>query len=144
MPAPPPGTRAAADGFTSIHGIAVAAALASAAGVGFVSFLVSYSVDNGISETAAGLLLGGVSLAAAASRIGLGTLLDRSGVDALAPLALMLAASVVGYLVLAQGAPGVIVVAALVAAGLGWSWPGGPNLAVVRRSPEAPDVGRRA
>ena len=88
VPAPPPGTRAAKpDGFTAIHGIAVAAALASAAGVGMVSFLVSYSVENGIGETAAGLLLGAVSLTAAASRIGLGSLLDRSGGDALMPLA---------------------------------------------------------
>jgi len=139
VPAPPPGTRAAKpDGFTAIHGIAVAAALASAAGVGLVSFLVSYSVDNGISETAAGLLLGAVSLTAAASRIGLGSLLDRSGGDALAPLAWMLAASAIGFVALAQGSPGVIVVAALTAAALGWSWPGGLNLAVVRRSPDAP------
>ena len=50
----------------------------------------------------------------------------------------MLAASALGFAALAQGSPGVIVVAALVAAGLGWSWPGGLNLAVVRRSPEAP------
>ena len=139
VPAPPPGTRAAKpEGFTTIHGIAVAAALASAAGVGLVSFLVSYSVDNGISETAAGLLLGAVSLTAAASRIGLGSLLDRSGGDALVPLAWMLAASAAGFVALAQGSPAVIVAAALLAAGLGWSWPGGLNLAVVRRSPEAP------
>ena len=138
VPAPPPGTRAAKpDGFTSIHGIAVAAALASAAGVGMVSFLVSYSVESGIDETAAGLLLGAVSLTAAAARIGLGSLLDRSGADALMPLAWMLAASAIGFAALAQGSPAVIVVAALLAAGLGWSWPGGLNLAVVRRAPEA-------
>ena len=139
VPAPPPGTRAAKpDGFTAIHGIAVAAALASAAGVGMVSFLVSYSVENGISETAAGLLLGAVSLTAAASRILIGALLDRSGGDALVPLAWMLAASAAGFVALAQGSPAVIVAAALLAAGLGWSWPGGLNLAVVRRSPDAP------
>jgi predicted MFS family arabinose efflux permease len=54
------------------------------------------------------------------------------------PLAWMLAASAIGFAALANGAPGVIVAAALVAAGLGWSWPGGLNLAVVRRSPDAP------
>jgi len=139
VPAPPPGTRAAKpDGFTAIHGIAVAAALASAAGVGMVSFLVSYSVESGIDETAAGLLLGAVSLTAALSRIVLGGLLDRSGDDALKPLTWMLAGGAVGFVALAQGSPGVIGVAALLAAGLGWAWPGGLNLAVVRRAPEAP------
>lgn len=139
VPAPPRGTRAAKPaGFTAIHGIAVAAALASAASVGMVSFLVSYSVENGIGETAAGLLLGAVSLTAAVSRIVLGSLLDRSGGDALAPLTWMLAASAAGFVALAHGSPGVIVAAALLAAGLGWSWPGGLNLAVVRRSPDAP------
>ncbi len=139
VPAPPPGTRAAKpDGFNAIHGIAVAAALASAAGVGMVSFLVSYSVESGVDETAAGLLLGAVSLTAALGRITLGSLLDRSGGDALSPLTWMLAASAIGFVALAQGSPGVIVAAALLAAGLGWSWPGGLNLAVVKRSPDAP------
>ncbi len=137
--APPPSARVGRRrGFTPIHGIAVAAALASAAGVGFVSFLVSYSVDNDISEAAAGLLLGGVSLASALSRIVLGAALDRSRVDALAPLALMLALSVGGYLLLMADQPALIVVAALLAGSLGWAWPGGLNLAVVQRSPDAP------
>ena len=106
--------------------------------MGFVSFLVSYSVENDISEAAAGLLLGGVSLASAASRIVLGSVLDRSRADALMPLALMLAVSVGGYLLLMADQPALIVVAALVAGSLGWAWPGGLNLAVVQRSPEAP------
>ena len=57
-------------GLTAVHALAVAAALASAAGVGFVSFLVLYAVESGMSHAAAGLLLGAVSLAATISRIG--------------------------------------------------------------------------
>jgi MFS family permease len=125
-------------GFSSVHALAVAAVLASAAGVGFVSFLVTYAVDNGMSEGAAGLLLAGVSLAATISRIVLGLFADRAGQEPLRPVAAMLAASVAGYLLLTAGEPGVIVAAALVAGGLGWAWPGGLNLAVVQRSPEAP------
>ncbi len=53
-------------------------------------------------------------------------------------MAAMLAASVVGYLLLTVGEPGVIAAAALLAGGLGWAWPGALNLAVVQRSPEAP------
>jgi MFS family permease len=125
-------------GFTSVHALAAAAVLASAAGVGFVSFLVTYAVDNGMSEGAAGLLLAGVSLAATISRIVLGLFADRAGQEPLRPVATMLAASVAGYLLLTAGEPGVIAAAALLAGGLGWAWPGGLNLAVVQRSPEAP------
>ena len=125
-------------GFTSVHALAVAAALASAAGVGFVSFLVTYAVGNGMSEAAAGLLLAGVSLVATISRIAVGVFADRAAQEPLRPVAMMLAASMAGYLLLIAGEPVVIVVAALLAGGLGWAWPGGLNLAVVQRSPDAP------
>jgi MFS family permease len=133
-----PGTGRRPRRFTSVHALGVAAVLASAAGVGFVSFLVTYGVDNGMSEGAAGLLLAGVSLAAAISRIGLGAFADRAGQEPLRPVAAMLAASVGGYLLLTAGEPGVIAAAALLAGGLGWAWPGGLTLAVVQRSPDAP------
>jgi MFS family permease len=124
-------------GLSSVHALALAAALASAAGVGFVSFLVLYSVENGIGEGTAGFLLGAVSLAATLSRIGLGALADRGG-DALRPVVAMLAASVAGYVLLILGEPALIAMGALVTAGLGWSWPGALTLAVVQRSPDAP------
>ena len=125
-------------GFTSVHALAIAAVLASAAGVGFVSFLVTYAVDSGITETGAGVLLAGVALMSTISRIVFGVFADRAGQEPLRPVAAMLALSVPGFLLLAVGEPAVIVVAALVAGGLGWAWPGGLTLAVVQRSPEAP------
>jgi MFS family permease len=124
--------------FTSVHALGVAAVLASAAGVGFVSFLVTYAVGNGMSEAVAGLLLAGVSLAATISRIALGVFADRAGQEPLRPVATMLAASVIGYLLLTAAEPALIAAAALMAGGLGWAWPGGLTLAVVQRSPEAP------
>jgi MFS family permease len=124
--------------FTSVHALGVAAVLASAAGVGFVSFLVTYAVDSGMSELAAGLLLAGVSLAATISRIAMGVFADRAGQEPLRPVATMLAASVAGYLLLIAGEPGVIAAAALLAGSLGWAWPGGLTLAVVQRTPQAP------
>jgi MFS family permease len=123
---------------TSIRALAVAAVMASAAGVGFIAFLVTYSVDQGIGEGAAGLLLGAVSLASTISRVGLGVIADRSGGDALRLTALVLAASVAGYLLLIVGEPAVIVLAALIVGSVGWSWPGTLTLAVVFRRPDAP------
>jgi MFS family permease len=125
-------------GFTSVHALSVAAVLASAAGVGFVSFMVTYAVDSGMSEGAAGLLLAGVSLAATTSRIATGVFADRAGQEPLRPVATMLAASASGYLLLTAGTPGVIAAAALLAGSLGWAWPGGLTLAVVQRCPDAP------
>ncbi|HEY1358300.1 MAG TPA: MFS transporter [Thermoleophilaceae bacterium] len=125
-------------GLTSVHALGLAAVLASAAGVGFVSFLVSYSVDHGLSDAEAGLLLGGVSLMATLSRIGLGVHADRASQEPLRPVTAMLAASVIGYLLLITGTPGIVVAAALFTGALGWAWPGGLNLAVVQRCPDAP------
>ena len=125
-------------GLTSVHALAVAAALASAAGVGMIAFLVLYAVESGMSQAAAGLLLVAVSLAATVSRIGVGVFVDRRGQEPLRPVATMLAISVVGYLLLVAREPALIVVAALLAGGFGWAWPGGLTLAVVQRSPDAP------
>jgi MFS family permease len=124
--------------FTSIRALAVAATLASAAGVGFIAFLVTYSVDQGIGEGAAGLLLGAVALASTISRVGLGVIADRSRADPLRLTALILAGSVAGYLLLIVGEPAVIVLAALIVGSIGWSWPGTLTLAVVSRRPDAP------
>jgi MFS family permease len=141
-PAAPTGVSHAAGahprGLTSVHALGMAAVLASAAGVGFVSFLVTFAVDSGMSELAAGLLLAGVSLAATISRVAVGVFADRAVQEPLRPAATMLAVSVAGYLLLIAGEPGVIAAAALLAGGLGWAWPGALTLAVVQRSPQAP------
>ena len=125
-------------GLTSVHALAAAAALASAAGVGFISFLILYAERSGMSQSAAGLLLVAVSLAATVSRVSVGLVADRRGGEPLRPVAAMLAASIIGYLLLMTGEPWVIVVAALLAGAFGWAWPGGLTLAVVQRSPGAP------
>src|SRR5919106_886687 len=125
-------------GFSSVHALGVAAVLASAAGVGFVSFLVTYAVDSGMSEVAAGLLLAAVSLAATIGRIAVGVVADRGRREPLRLVAAMLVTSVAGFLLLTVGEPAVIAAAALLAGGLGWARPGGLTLAVVQRSPQAP------
>ena len=54
------------------------------------------------------------------------------------PVAAMLAASVLGYLLLTVGEPAVIAVAALLAGSLGWAWPGVPHPGGRAAQPEAP------
>ena len=130
--------RLAHRGLGAVHALALAAVLASAAGVGFVSFIVLYAVHRGIDEGAAGVLLGGVSLATTLSRVGLGIAADRADTDPLRPVAAMLLASLLGYALLIAGTPALVVAGALLVGILGWSWPGALTLAVVQRSPGAP------
>jgi MFS family permease len=125
-------------GLSSVHALAVTAFLASAAGTGLVSFIVVYGVESDLSESAAGLLLGALSLAAAASRIVLGLATDRAGGDPLRPVAPMLLAGAGGLLLLVAGEPALVVAGALLAGGLGWAWPGALTAAVVSRAPGAP------
>jgi MFS family permease len=141
--APPSGVASAGaaparHGLGAVHALGLAAVLASAAGVGLVAFIVIFAVDSGLSEGAAGLLLAGLSLTAMISRIVLGVMADRPGLDPLRPVAAMLAASTVGYLALTAATPVPVVAGALLVGVLGWSWPGALQLAVVQRSPDAP------
>ena len=139
IPRPPPAERGRPPrGLSAVHAIGLTAFLASAASVGFVSFLVSYSVDSGIDQAAAGVLLAVVSACAATCRIGLGLLADRGDQDALRPVAAMFIVSAGAYLLLIAGEPALIVLAALLVGGFGWAWPGALNLAVVQMSPRAP------
>lgn len=139
IPRPHPAERGTPPrGLGAVHALGLTAFLASSASVGFIAFLVTYAVDEGIGEAAAGLLLAVVSLGSAASRIGLGALADRGEQDALRPVAAMFAVAAGAYLLLIAGQPVVIVIAALVVGAFGWAWPGALNLAVVQLSPAAP------
>jgi MFS family permease len=125
-------------GLSSIHALAGTALLASAACTGLVSFIVVYGVDSGLSESRAGLVLGGLSLAAAVSRVVLGLVSDRSGGDPLRPVAPMLVVAAGGFVLLLAEAPVALVAGALLAGGFGWAWPGALTSAVVLRAPDAP------
>jgi MFS family permease len=144
LAAPRTGARAGGDegasprGLSSVHALAVTAMFASAAGTGLISFIVLYAVDSGIGEGAAGLLLAGLSLAAATSRVLLGVALDRAGGDPLRPVSWMLLAGAGGLVLLIAGTPAAVVAGALVAGAVGWAWPGALTSAVVARAPGAP------
>ena len=143
-PATPPrhateeGSGGRSRGIGSVHALAVTAMFASAAGTGLVSFIVIYAVDSGIGEGVAGLLLAGLSLAAATSRVALGLALDRTGGDPLRPVSWMLLAGAGALVLLIAGTPAAVVAGAVVAGAVGWAWPGALTSAVVARAPGAP------
>jgi MFS family permease len=111
--------------------LALAAGLAAAGGNTIGSFLVTSSVHAGLGERAAGLLLAGASVVMLVVRIGMGLVADRRGRGFFELVALLMSLGTGGYLLLATGRLGVLVLGAVVAAGGGWGWPGLFNLAVV-------------
>jgi MFS family permease len=121
----------------SIHVIALAAAAASAAGIGMRSFLVVFAVSIGFTSAGAGLLLSLTGLLAIVSRLGFGVLGDRRPGDGLARAAGLMLAGALGYVLMASGASLPVVVGALVAGGLAWGWQTPLSLAVVSTNPHA-------
>jgi p-hydroxybenzoate 3-monooxygenase len=118
--------------------LVIVSAGASAVSVGVVSFLVVYATHAGMSESAAGLLLGGVSFAAIVGRIGFGLLVDRGRADPLSTALPLLLACTIAVSMLTIGTPTAIVAAALTMGGLGWTWNGVLTLAIVRDNEDAP------
>jgi MFS family permease len=118
-----------------VRAIAVAAALASAGGLGMRSFLVVFAISIGFADSAAGLLLGATGLVAIFSRIGFGVLANRG--RALNQAAWLMGSSAIGFLLMAAGGDIPVVAGALIAGGIGWGWQAPLSVAVVSRNREA-------
>jgi predicted MFS family arabinose efflux permease len=115
-------------------GAAFAAGSASALGI----FLVDSAVAQGISAGAAGLVLTLGSVVGAITRIGGGWLADRRGGNHFVVLAATLGLGAGGLALLALPGVPALIIGTAVGYGLGWSWPGVLNFAVVRLNPLAP------
>jgi predicted MFS family arabinose efflux permease len=121
-----------------VHVMALAAALASAGGIGMRSFLVVFAIAVGFSSSDAGLLLAASGIVALASRLGFGVLGDRRPGDALRRAGALMVVSAVGFGLMAVGAHFTIILGALLAGGLGWGWAAPMNLAVIERYRDMP------
>ncbi|MEL7210644.1 MAG: MFS transporter, partial [Actinomycetota bacterium] len=102
------------------------------------AFLVSGAVDIGIADSAAGLLAATASAVSIVTRLLLGVRADRRGSGHLLVVAGMLIAGSAAFALLATGRVPLFVLAAPLAFGLSWSWPGLFNLSMVRHHPQAP------
>ena len=120
--------------------LSIGAGFGAAAAGALAAFLVSGSVEAGIGEGAAGLLLTLGSACGIAVRMLAGARADRRDRGHLRVVALMLAGGSVAYLAFATGRPWAYVALTPVAFGAGWAWPGLFNLAVVRDNPDIPGV----
>lgn len=119
--------------------------LAAGAGAGVAvsnsvaGFLTTYSVQIGIDEGSAGMLLAVASFSGLAGRVAIGWVSDRIELG-LGTVALLLMSGGVGVALMTTQAPHLVAIGSVVAFGAGWAWAGIFNLAVVRRNPSAPAI----
>jgi MFS family permease len=120
-----------------VHLMAVAAALATAASTGMLTFLVVFSVGADLAPRLAGFLLAATSLASVVTRIWLGGLADRRPIG-LPHIAGAMAVGSLGLLLLATNQVPGIVLGAILAGGIGYGWSGLLILVLIRAYPATP------
>lgn len=130
--------RAAESSVRALAVVAVGAAFGAAAASALGAFLVESAVTVGLSPASAGFLLAGGSALAVVGRLLAGWWADSRASGLLVVVAIMLGSGAVGMALLASGSPTALWPGAVLAFGIGWSWPGLLNFAVVRLNPEAP------
>ena len=118
--------------------LAVGIGLGSTAATPLGAFVVESAVNTGVEVGTAGLLLALGSGVGIVVRVVAGHLADRMESGRLRLVAGMLVLGTAGFVMLASGAPGLLVVGVILAFGAGWGWPGLFNLAIVKSNPKAP------
>ena len=108
---------------------------ASAASAPIGVFLVDSAVAAGVASGTAGLLFAGCSVLMLVNRVGFGWLADRHPQRSrFLVISYLLAGGAVGYGLVATGDVPLFVIGAVLACGLGWSWPGLFQFAVIREN----------
>ena len=123
---------------TALVILAVGGGLASFGPNALGTYLVASAVDVGVAEGMAGILVAVGSGLSFAARVAVGARADRRGDYGFTTVAVLLAAGSAGFLLMATHSAAPLVVGALFAFTVGWSWPGLFNLAVVERNRGTP------
>jgi MFS family permease len=118
--------------------LALGAAFSAGSASALAIFLVDSSVAQGISAGAAGGMLTLGSVVGMICRLGGGWWADRRGGKHLTVVAVTLALGAGGLALLSVPGLPTLIIGTAVGYGLGWSWPGVLNFAVVQLNPKAP------
>jgi MFS family permease len=118
--------------------IGLAATLAAGAANALGTFLVDSAVARGIAPGPAGLALTLGSLVCVLARVAGGWQADLLPSRQVGVIAVLLATGAIGLALLAVPGTAALVVGVVLGFGLGWSWPGLMNFAVVRLHAQAP------
>ncbi len=112
--------------------------LAAMGSMALSSFFVLSSVEVGVDEAAAGLLLMAGSVVGIASRLVLGASADRASVSPFHMLTAMFAVAAVAFVGLSTGSEAMLYAAMPFAFATSFAWPGLFHLAMLRSNPTAP------
>ena len=118
--------------------LGIAAMLAAGAANGLGTFLVDSGVARGVAPGPAGLALTLGGAVCATARVLGGWQAERFPGRQVGVIAGLLATGAIGLALLAVSGTPALVAGVLLGFGLGWSWPGLMNFAVVRLHPQAP------
>ena len=102
------------------------------------AFLVTSSVDSGMSPGSAGVLVSVANVTAFAAMFGAGFLVDRDTSRVFTVIAAMLGCAAAGFFLLSSGPEGLYVAGAVLAYAAGWAWTGLFQFSVVLSHPHAP------
>ena len=118
--------------------LAIAVGLGTGGGDTVGAFIVSFAVEQGITEESAGLLLAIGSLCGLASRVVSGWLIDRRQHADLTAVAAMIGIGMGGVILLNNAGTVGVVIGALIAFTSAWGWAGLFTFAIVKDNPDAP------
>ena len=118
--------------------IGAAATLAAGSANALGTFLVDSAVARGVAPGPAGLALTLGGAVCVVARIAGGWQADRRPARQVGMIAALLTCGAVGLLLLALAGTISLIAGVVLGFGLGWSWPGLMNFAVVRLHPQAP------
>lgn len=118
--------------------VACSTCLAAMGSMGLGSFFVLSSVETGIDEGAAGLLLMVGSVVGIAARLMMGAGADRSSISPWNMLTAMFAVAGMAFAGFSAGSKAILFAAMPFAFATSFSWPGLFHLAMVRSNPSAP------
>jgi MFS family permease len=123
---------------TALVVIGAGAMLAAGAANALGSFLVDAAVAGGLAPASAGLALTAGGAVCLVSRVFGGWLADRRSYGHMPVIAGSLVVGAAGLALLAVPRGATLMIGVLLGFGLGWSWPGLMNFAVVQLHPQAP------
>ena len=118
--------------------VACSTGLAAMGSMGLGSFFVLSSVEIGVQEASAGVLLMVGSVVGIVARLAMGASADRSSLSPWHMLTVMFAVAGLAFVGLAMGSKPTMFAAMPFAFATSFAWPGLFHLAVVRSNPSAP------
>jgi MFS family permease len=113
------------------------ATLAAGSANALSTFLIDWGVGSGLRPGSAALVLAAGGATGVIARTGSGWLADRRGRGHLATVCLQLVGGAAGLLLISADTAPALAAGTVVGYGLGWSWPGLLNHAIVQLHPEA-------